>query len=148
MCPTQFETGVCHQQGDLREDCLCTWRTAQRWVAYMHALSECVCVCVYTLTWPCVCFSGHVPWPVLPLRRGGAERSVFITRGKLRKELRRLLIEFWELLCSSPSFFPSPPHALTYICQPSRSRLWINIIQNNHDDCINDWCYKIITLVL
>ena len=68
----------------------------------------CVCICVFAyvdllfqlwLLCVCVCvcvFSGPVPWSVLSLWRCSTERSVFINRRKLRKELWWLLIEYWD----------------------------------------------------
>ena len=56
-----------------------------------------LCVCILRLvilTLGLCVFSGHVSWPVLSLRRGGAERPVYINRRKLWEELWWLLIEY------------------------------------------------------
>lgn len=51
----QFATGVRHQQGDLREDCVCTWRAAQRCVQSTLCLCF-LCVSILRLViWTCVC---------------------------------------------------------------------------------------------
>uniref|UniRef100_A0A3B5A8D1 Microfibril associated protein 2 n=1 Tax=Stegastes partitus TaxID=144197 RepID=A0A3B5A8D1_9TELE len=52
--------------------------------------------------------SGSVSRPVLPLWRGGAERSVLITRRKLREELRWLLM-IRDPTCPDTAAPPPPP---------------------------------------
>lgn len=113
----QFATGVRHQQGGLCEDRVRTRRAAQRWVQW--TLCSCVSGCLYVGTYhfiwdssPSV-FSGPVSWSVLPLWRGSAEWTVYITRRKLWEELWWLLIESGQYLPTYCHFPTSGPHPLT-----------------------------------
>lgn len=131
----QFATGVCRQQGGLRADCVCTWRTAQSW---------------------------SVSWPVLSLWRGCAQWSVRIVRRGLWEELWWLLIEdIRDTTCpntaashhlSSSLYFCALLlymgfSFLLYYCVCLISRrpcaLW-----TIYTPLRIHWCYKIITLVL
>lgn len=53
----KFATGVCHQQGGVREDRVCTWRAAQRWVHYsVYVVFVCWCTeTCYLNSSVCVC---------------------------------------------------------------------------------------------
>lgn len=57
--------------------------------------------------------SRPLPRPVLPLRRGGAQRRLLVTRGQLREELRQLLMGAGHQGHHPPDTLPPPPPSLS-----------------------------------